>query len=390
MGLLDKVGGFIGKAGQTVSQGLLAGPERHTLDADQRREAGQQGLRDMGLSLLMSGGPPGGGRNAPTTLAAIAAGAQAGRASYRDTAERLRAAETTVGIEEAMADGYSPEALQNAFTAAIEGGDLETARSIGPILQQMISSQATSPNTIKETTDPLTGEKIFFDMSGPAPREIMRIGAGMEGDILPSGLQQERGRILSRLATRSSGVTDVANSYRRVLSATNTLLNYDKAVALAKQRGESLPARPTAAAMAAISSFARLLDPGSVVREGEFHIVSNQGSAVDRIKRWYETIMQGMIPDGLAQALQDEAFRQTTAQRTTMNEINETAWEQGMAAGIKKKWMPLENPFASALAELRAGTLEFDMAQHDQEQQGASQNLTEEQRKAALDEILGR
>ena len=390
MGLLDKIGGFIGDAGQKVSQGLLAGPERHTLSEAQRKEAGQQGLRDMGLSLLMSGAPPGGGRNAPSTLAAIAAGAQSGRSSYRDAAERLRAAGTTAGVEEALAGGYSPESLQNAFTAAVEGGDIETARAIGPILQQMISSGATpGSNTIKETIDPLTDEKIFFDMSSGMPREIMRIGAGMEGEILPSGLQEERGRILSRLATRSSGVTDVANSYRRVLSATNTLLQYDDAAALAKERGDTIPARPTAAAMASISSFARLLDPGSVVREGEFHIVSNQGSAVDRIKRWYDSITQGMIPDGLAQALQDEAFRQTTAQQATMNEINDNAWAQAKAAGIKKEWMPLENPFASALAELRAGDMEeFDMTGWEQGQENASQALTPEQRKAAREAYL--
>jgi hypothetical protein len=350
-----------------ILDALFAGPEAGLLTPEQRQLAGKQALRDFGLSLIMSGAPPGGGKNAPPFLAALAAGTKAGEQSYANYAQRERQAQTTGRIEDILAGGLTPMSAGAAFGEAVAGRDLETARTLGPLLQSYVSAgrgTGKADMKLEDKTNPLTGEREWWAVpTAPGPGQVPQLVMTQEteGDVLPPGLQESQRAVLSRFASASSDVRDVANSYRRVLSATNTLLKAEEEMAEASASGREY-VRPTAAAMAAISSFARLLDPGSVVREGEFHIVSNQGSLVDRIRRWWEQIMSGMVPKGLANALQNEAYRQTQAQHSTFKELASQARAEAKSVGISRdSWLPIYDPFESALQEHREGTIEdFD------------------------------
>lgn len=333
---------------------LFSGPVSGLLSEEQVAGAEKQALRDFSLSMLANAGSKTPGGTPPSFIEALAMGTIAGRESYNKYASDVRGVEAAQDIDDLLKQGVTPDSLTDAFGRAIRSGDLETARTIGPILQSLMGSGGENMRLIPKD-NPQTG---YIDWHDPTTGQVVLEGTGSE-DILAPALRDDKENIVDRFERKVAPQRDVANSYRRVLSATQTLVNHSREAAEAKKLGKEAPQVPTAAAMAAISSFARLLDPGSVVRTEEFKIVTNQGSLYDKLNNWWRQIVAGDMPENLAQNLQDEARRQTAAQRESFMDNQQQAWDEGIAVGVDKKFLPLINPFDSSLAGFNEGTLEL-------------------------------
>ena len=337
----------------SVFQELFGGPMSGLLSKEQIAGAEKQALRDFSLSMLANAGSRSPGGTPPSFVEALAMGTIAGRESYDKYSQEVRSVEAAQDIDQLLSQGLNVDSISAAYTRAVRAGDLDTARTLGPLLQDLIGPGGVSNLIPKE--DPQTGYINWHD--GPTGQIVLR-GTG-DKDILAPGLRDEKNRIVNNFNQQVAASRDVANSYRRVLSSTTTLVAYEKAKKEAEANGTEPPPTPTAAAMAAISSFARLLDPGSVVRSEEFKVVSNQGSALDKLKAWYKSIMEGTLPENLAQQLQDEAYRQTKIQRGTFDVGIQQAQADATSVGIDHKFLPIISPFDDALEGLRTNALDF-------------------------------
>jgi hypothetical protein len=328
---------------------VFGSPAAGLLSDEQVRGAEKHALRNFGLRMMMASG------ETPNFLQAIAAGTMAGREAYEQFGSKARSVDMAQDIDQLLEQGLTPQSLADTYTRALRGGDLDTVRAIGPLLNTLMGDGGSQLKLVPKD-NPQTG---YIDWHDPTTGQVVLEGTGDE-DILAPALRDDKENIIDRFERKVAPQRDVANSYRRVLSATSALINYQKEAAYARENGLPLPEAPTAAAMAAISSFARLLDPGSVVRTEEFKIVTNQGDLWDKLNNWWMQIKEGVMPENLAQQLQDEARRQTAAQRESYLDNVRQAHSEGVAVGIDpEKFLKMLNPFDSALAGFNDGTLEL-------------------------------
>lgn len=195
---------------------VFGGPASAQLSPEQRRGAGARGLMDFGLALMASDKP---------FAQAIAMGTMAGRQSYGQYAEEAKQADVAKKLEQIFARGLEPEAVEKGLATALGGGDVETARTLGPILQSLIATgrdrTAPPPNLqLKEVGNNM----IWFNpKTGEAVSSFQIPDEGLT--------DQQHARLLQAYAqfdTKTGNLWEVPIQVSRVMSATNRLLaSYD-------------------------------------------------------------------------------------------------------------------------------------------------------------------
>lgn len=338
---------------------LFGGPQAGLLSPEQQKQAGAKALTDFGLSLMVTAAPPPFGQP-PTPLGkAIAMGTMAGRESFSRFVESTRQTETREAVSAAIQSGtegeFDVEALGSAFNAAIQGGDIDTARTIVPLLQAAMSNRAaTLPNLVSKEL-PLSEEEgggralVWFN-----PKTGTQVGPILK--LPDEGLSsEEMGKIQQAYAqfnTRTAKLQEIPAQFRRVFATTSELLaSYDEDRGIFTGGDEDVAFRT----VSALSAFARLIDPGSVVRSEEMKLLMGQGSLKQKIESLIESARSGRVTASLIRALAAEARTQLESQAPEFNNAKATAEDRLIRLGFEETDFVFPNPFQTVIDEFFSG-----------------------------------
>lgn len=244
----------------------LFGLPRGLLSEEEQRFAQQQGLLGLGGSLLRASGPSrepvGLGQAIGEAIPQGQAAAFQGLQTQGFLQQRQAAQQAAQRRSEILAQ-TSPEDLQETMQQLVTAGDLDGALQISKLLE---STQAEGARLLQvpagdrvELRDPITGELVATVPKAEAAETSKQF--------------EQENALLGRFISVSGDERSVALSYRSVLAAAQD---------------------PTAAGdLALIFSFMKMLDPGSVVREGEFATAQNAANVPGRVRNAYNRIVDG-------------------------------------------------------------------------------------------------
>lgn len=264
----------LGQLAQTAAGAFLM--NKADRQEQERRDQANQALMQL-MGLPTSG-----------SLAGVPQAASAGGASPPPAGSDLGALATTTGTPGGM-DMASIMATMNAFP------------ELAPILQPMIAAQttATKPLVLSEgevAYDPRTGEEIVRGREARAEFET-DLGKAMADAKLAKetfGEDSEQAKAFADLiqSERSGAgeinLTDEAGQRKEFTRASGDFVKVRDAF------GKIQKARPTAAGdLAMIFNYMKLLDPGSVVREGEFATAQNTAGVPERVRNTYNRLLSG-------------------------------------------------------------------------------------------------
>lgn len=324
-------------------EGVFGGPGRGLLTPEQRAEATKESLRSFGLALLAQSGPPGGGRNAPSFLQALAAGTIAGREAYKQSGAEQRKAAATKDIEDILAGGFSGPNLQAAYTRAVQVGDQDTARTLVSAMQTLPEG-GTAPNLTSIERD--NGDVVFFN---PKTGEEVTTWSPPEGSAGVQLAPEDKriiAQILGQFETATRTMQEVPLQVRRVFGPTNRLIQSYEDPNISEEKKQEL----AYAAVSAISAYARTIDPGSVVRSEEMQLLLGQGDLRTKLESFLEQKITGRLAVQLAHALQAEARAQLLSQMPVYRERQETT--QSLLDRFGYDNIPLPDPYTPLYNEL--------------------------------------
>jgi hypothetical protein len=151
-------------------------------------------------------------------------------------------------------------------------------------------------------------EGLITEDEAREQRRKMVLGGGGKGQMTsPADLFKAENTLRDEYNTQSKTFTVVRDAYGKVLSGAE------------RQKKE-----PTAAAdIALIFAYMRMLDPNSVVREGEFATAQNAAGIPDRIRNMYNRAMSGnMLNNKQRGEIEGEAKKVFDQSRAAQNEVD--------------------------------------------------------------------
>lgn len=319
------------------------GPQQGLLTAQQKRQAEKDSLMTLGLTLLANSGAPGGGRNAPSFLQALAAGTAAGRETYVTSGQEQRQAAATKDIEDILAGGFSGPNLQRAYTRAVQAGDQDTARTLVSAMSTLPAG-GTAPNLKSIERD--SGDVVFFNPKTGEEVTTWSPPAGAEGSSLEPEDKRIIAQILGQFETATRTMQEVPLQVRRVFGPTNRLIQSYEDPNITEDKKQEL----AYAAVSAISAYARTIDPGSVVRSEEMQLLLGQGDLRTKLESFLEQKITGRLAVQLAHALQSEARAQFLSQMPVYRA------RQGYAQEVMSRFgydnIPLPDPYTPLYNDL--------------------------------------
>ena len=336
--------------GGVLSRLFGGSPQAGLLSPQQLRGAEKRALMDFGLSLLVSSAPPPFGQPRTPLGKAIAMGTLAGRESFDRFTRQTRAVETQEGVSESLEGGFSIEALGSAFTEALQGGDIDTARTIVPLLQSAMAaagvSAPTQPNLVSKEI-PLEGGGKGIGWFNPKTSELVSIFKLPDKGLTTEEMAKiQQG--YSQFQTATAKLQEIPQQFRRVFATSQALLaSFDEQGRPLVGTEEDVAFRT----VSALSAFARLIDPGSVVRSEEMRMLSGQGDLRQKIDSFIEGVRAGRVSKSLVKALLAEAKTQLTSQQAPFDEQVEVAQERLIRLGFEESDFIFPNPFQAVMDE---------------------------------------
>lgn len=184
----------------------------------------------------------------------------------RDLAELVKlnpsSALTSTGLF--LASAMGPEKFADTFTK-LEEERRKKELQPGELQKQGIDMGLTKEQTAKAILD---GKKV----SAETTKILMEIEAAKKnGGLDPEKAFQQEDKLRTEYTNLTASTRDVQSAYQRVLASEDT----------------------PAGDIALIFNYMKMLDPGSVVREGEFATAQNAGSVSDRVYNTYNKLLSG-------------------------------------------------------------------------------------------------
>lgn len=304
-------GGTMNTLGQ-----IFGGPSDPRLSEAQNRQAQQQAMLLAGLQgLLASQSAP--GMPAPGLLQiaaqSILTGQQAGGAFRQQALEQ--AAQQQLAE---MVRSTPPEQLPALAQRLVAEGRLDEAKQITDLIRAM-----PQPGADRSLMEVRVGDEVHLvnRVTGEtvrtlSPSEAARERAAAEEQARAADEAFRRGQQLATsFRTDLSEHQQVANAYGTVLAAAQD---------------------PSAAGdLALIFAYMRMLDPGSVVREGEFATAQNAPGVPERVRAQYNRILSGerFTPEARADFL-DRARRLAQQRQKQVQPILRRYRERARRAGV--------------------------------------------------------
>lgn len=335
--------------GGVLSRLFGGSPQAGLLSPEQLRGAEKRALTDFGLSLLVSSAPPPFGQPRTPLGKAIAMGTLAGRESFERFTQQTRAVETQKAVEGALEGGFSVEALGSAFKEALEGGDIDSARTIVPLLQSAMAAagqSTTAPNLISKEI-PLEDGGKGIGWFNPKTGDLVSIMKLPDEGLTPEEMAKIQ-QAYGQFQTATAKLQEIPQQFRRVFATSQALLaSFD-------EKGRPLVGTEEDVAfrtVSALSAFARLIDPGSVVRSEEMRLLAGQGDLAQKIESFIEGVRAGRVSKSLVKALLAEAKTQLTSQQAPFDEQKSIAEERLIRLKFDRSDFIFPDPFKAVIDE---------------------------------------
>lgn len=256
-----------------------------------RRRANNRGLLSAGLQLLESSGPSaqplGFGR-------ILSRGIRAGQVGAAQTV-----AEADIqGLQERFGGQADPTSIASLITALAARGD--PGRSVGGLSQALNALRTTAPAQ-RDLLEVDLGDRIAFvnPATGETVREISK-GVEAEDTFTP---QQDRAEFTRTVNDAFGDLQPVVKSAETVIGSWGTMLSaFDQAIG---DPDRNIPPNERAS-FTLLQQFAKIIDPDSVVREGEIRLQTGGiGSFPTRLRNWVKQQFEGTLqPETLVEVMQ--------------------------------------------------------------------------------------
>lgn len=284
---------------------LFGGQQGQDLPTESRRTLGRRALFNAGLSLLESSGP-GQSKFTPSTLQAIGRGLQTGTEAFAGGIAETRAATALQERRQLLRDADTPTKRRGAFQEILElaviSGDPTRIENASTALSALGDPDEFDFETVDDTL-------YQFDASG---KLVGVFGGGKDQDVLGVLTDRQFDRIkppLQDFNQSTAGIREVPTQFRRVVSSATPLADLPDNASADEIKDLSF------AAVSALSSYARLIDPNSVVRTSEMELLLGQGTWAEKLETLIKRAVEGTMSPSLARALINEAKSQTKAQK---------------------------------------------------------------------------
>ena len=304
---------------------LFGGNQGQELSTKSRKQLGRDALFNAGLSLLESSGPNAQGFTA-SSLQGLGRSLAAGRESFGSGVADQEAATALQERRRLLQDADTPTKRRGAFQEILEmaviSGDADRIANASTALTAIGDPDKFDFETVDDTL-------YQFDAGGQL---VGVFGGGKEQNVLGVLTDRQFDRIklpLQDFNQSTADVREVPTQFRRVVTSATPLANLpDNATA---EEIEDL----SFAAVSALSSYARLIDPNSVVRTSEMELLLGQGSWAEKLETLIKRAVSGTMSPALARALINEAKAQTKAQKESYEGfINQFAQQANAFANL--------------------------------------------------------
>lgn len=303
------------------------------LSDDEKRAMRSEGLLGFGAAMLRASGP---------SQYPIGLGQALGEAIPAGQEAEWRGLETQDWLQQRRAAKQAAEAKQQALQAATSGedvdfdevvrgllrsGDVETAGEIADIAKSLRLHFMKGDDGTIYALDPFTGEK----------RNAIGMEVGDEIVTLNPDQMAAVNTIRDDLIKEAGGLLDQASSYSRISGGAEDL----KAAVQSGNRSDA-----AAAAASVINAYARLLDPGSIVREPEFRRVLSTGSLPARIESLLEMLFSGTMSVDVLNSIVRQSEIQMNKAREQYREVYvPSARDRIRDAGLPTRFLREPDPF---------------------------------------------
>lgn len=309
--------------------------------------ARSRGLLHMGAAMLEAGGPSHEGISLGQGISrGLLAGEQGMDAatqqmsaqkmqglSYAQMKEQLqqkaqmRELMTSVGFNGSGTDEQKLASLEKAAGLALAQGNHDLVTSIASMTRAIHEKKGQQPNAHwvdgvggRFARNPVTAEQMN-DASGKpimVPYDPSEIAARNPGDMTQA--QKNRGLLGLRASFHTSiaKLSDAADAYRNILVAQKTSDN-------------------PMSATNALYSYARLKNPGSVVRAGDINGLKSAASLPDRFKNAFTQMTQGHMSKELMDYIVSEAHGLAASKRESYNTLRGGALESADMMGFGRE-----------------------------------------------------
>lgn len=277
---------------------LYGGAPNPALSEAENRRAQQEATTAAGLQMLMmSGRQPG---PTPNLLQILAGGAMTGRQAGGVAQQNIMQQQNRAKMTQLMQQegGADREQLEQFLAQLISSGDYEGARALSEYMKSMQTDEYKTVTVGNDVLviDPRTGELVnqikggakmgtptgyrtaegeeMYGRYNPDTNQMEPIEGTLPlNDMTTQRIYQQSNQLFGRYLSQTSDDRKVADLYGTMVAASEN---------------------PTAAGdLSMIFAYMKVLDPGSVVREGEFANAQNTGSAPQRVWAAYNRVLRG-------------------------------------------------------------------------------------------------
>jgi hypothetical protein len=340
-GLLSRIGSGIRSGINTAEDHLMPEPKglEGLLSPEDIATARRQGMMNLGFSLL--------GDQSPHFGEALAHGLQSAQGGYgnavnqtvqtqmvgQDVRQKMNILKARQQIAQQFPprQGESPaqtiDRMKGMFAAYLNAGDLESAGKLGEVLKS-IGKDAAGPalqhvdagNKIL-VVDPHTGQTIREIPKGPAPKDPNAPVAAAD-----HYRAEQTNKILDDFRTESADFRKASSGYEVLKGA--------------------LAHPGLAQPFAVLDAYARVVNPGAVVRQGTMQVLQEMGSYDQKMRRWLDMAQKGQWPPDMLQSIKATIDGIMDEHRSTYREMRKRALERGRRSGVDLDAL-IDNPESS-------------------------------------------
>lgn len=179
----------------------------------------------------------------------------------------------------------------------------------------------------------------------PPSVSVRRPTAG--GDYTISGTPDQIPGLVDALPPRMEPPENVSAGERRSDAVINNIVSgfrsetmdhRDAASGYAAMQGayQELASGNPAAAIGMLFAYGKILDPGSVVREGELRTLQNIGAYDDRVKNWIQMAYNGTMTPEVAEGIVRVAENTMRQRQAMFRDVRESALRRGEIQGLSR------------------------------------------------------
>jgi hypothetical protein len=296
-GLFSRIGSGIRSGVNKAEERIMPEPQglEGLLSPGDIASARRQGMLDLGLSLL--------GDHSAHFGEALAHGIQSARGSYGNSVNQtmqqqvagqdVRQHMNILKARQQIAQQFPPQPgeqpaqtidrMKGMFAAYMQAGDLESAGKLGEVLKSIGKDAA--PPALQHVD---AGDKILVvdPRDGHTIREIPKGAAPKSGDTVAADRRygsEQTNKILDDYRTDSA-------EFRKAISG------YEVLKGAIAHPGMAQP-------FAVLDAYARVINPGAVVRQGTMQVLQEMGSYDQKMRRWIDMAQKGQWPPDMLQSI---------------------------------------------------------------------------------------